>query len=296
MNIGIFDFNKPVESFIKDGTFHVFSTDEFVGNDTSSVGDTVIGFNTKNRTIDAIATVVGSYVDWDALRDNSFVLQLEVSHLDAPVALPADILLQLMKAFEFAWLVGYPHEVWPISKNLGAAMLKIANPNIEEAATKRHSAVYLSKCLAEIREVLHNENLSAEEKLELVMARDGQGKFGDTVWSRDIGQRFDLEEIMDPELRVTHIRPWHESTDIQRIDPDNGLLLPSDIADAFENGYLTFDEEGTAIVSKYLVCRTWNLGGSTDGFCRVLELSRGQHMYMQHHRQMVFEHWLRKSA
>ena len=296
MNYGIFDFNKPVASFIKDGNLHVFSTDEFVGNDTSSIGNTVIGYDTKNQTIDAIATVVGCYVDCEFQRDDTTVLQLEVTRLDTPITLPPNILRKLMNAFDRVWFLGYPLKIWPISKSLGSTMLEMANPNFEQEANKRPSMAHTHKYLAEIREVLRNESLSAEEKLELALARDGHGKFGDAVWSRDIGLRFDLEEIMDPERRVAHIRPWHASTDKQRIDPDNGLLLPSDFADAFENGYVTFDEDGNAVVSEYMATRIWNLGGSTDGFCSTLELNRGQHLYMHHHRQMVFEHWLRKSA
>lgn len=296
MNYGIFDFNKPVASFIKDGNLHVFSTDEFVGNDTSPIGNTVIGYDTKNQTIDAFATVVGCYVDCEFQRDDTTVLQLEVTRLDTPVALPPNILRKLMSAFDRVWFLSYPLKVSPISKSLGAAILEIANPDLVQEANKRPSLAHMHKYLAELREVLRNESLSAEEKLELALARDGHGKFGDAVWSRDIGLRFDLEEIMDPERRVAHIRPWHASTDKQRIDPDNGLLLPSDFADAFENGYVTFDEEGNAVVSEYMATRIWNLGGSTDGFCSTLEMNRGRHIYMHYHRETIYEHWLRKAA
>ena len=45
-------------------------------------------------------------------------------------------------------------------------------------------------------------------------------------------------------LRASHIRPWSKSSDAERLDPNNGLLLMTGYDAAFDVHYISFDHRG----------------------------------------------------
>ena len=53
-------------------------------------------------------------------------------------------------------------------------------------------------------------------------------------------------------LVASHIKPWKDSTNDERLDVFNGLLLLPNYDKLFDLGYLTFTSEGKAIYSKLL--------------------------------------------
>lgn len=286
MKVGIFDFNQPIDTCIEQGIFHAHARDEFVGNEDSPVGHTVIGINPKHQMIDAIATVVGSDSNWSFRTEHVTILKLELVRLANPIPLERAI---------FSGLAGqiahYTQEVLLVPEALGTNLFQLiqSSGQAEGFAAKAAAA---TQRLAEIRAMLTRDDLTDSAKIASILAKDGLGQFGDAVWARDLEQPFDLEEVMGDEQRIVHIRPWEVSTDAQRLDPDNGLLLPSEIADAFENGYVTFDLEGRIVVSGYMMRKLWNLEGSTRDFCAPLEMNRSRHGYMQYHREHIYEGWL----
>jgi hypothetical protein len=53
-------------------------------------------------------------------------------------------------------------------------------------------------------------------------------------------------------LRASHIKPWKKSSNDERLDPENGLLLLANIDILFEKGFVSFDDDGCMLVSKDL--------------------------------------------
>ena len=45
-------------------------------------------------------------------------------------------------------------------------------------------------------------------------------------------------------LRASHIKPWKDSNNFERLDPFNGLLLSPSYDAAFDGGYITFNDDG----------------------------------------------------
>jgi hypothetical protein len=97
--------------------------------------------------------------------------------------------------------------------------------------------------------VLQSEGENKTTQKSLINARLGQGKF-----------RADLNEIWGsacavtgcsvPEvLRASHIKPWRSSTDKERLNPDNGLLLAAHLDSLFDAGLITFSDTGSMILS-----------------------------------------------
>ena len=55
-----------------------------------------------------------------------------------------------------------------------------------------------------------------------------------------------------PLLRASHIKPWKDSTDSERLDEFNGLLLAPHIDAAFDRGFITFEDDGRLVVASAL--------------------------------------------
>jgi hypothetical protein len=62
-----------------------------------------------------------------------------------------------------------------------------------------------------------------------------------------------MTSITEPALlRASHIVPWADCTDAQRLDVHNGLLLSALWDAAFDRGLISFADDGTVLVSPRL--------------------------------------------
>jgi predicted restriction endonuclease len=90
------------------------------------------------------------------------------------------------------------------------------------------------------------------EAERLVVQRIGQNLFRDALldyWDR----RCPLTGITEPALlRASHILPWSNCNDEQRLDVHNGLLLSALWDAAFDQGLVSFADDGTVRVSPLL--------------------------------------------
>jgi predicted restriction endonuclease len=120
------------------------------------------------------------------------------------------------------------------------------------------------------------------EILQLVKARRGQGIFRTNVESREL--HCIITGVSNPRyLRASHIKPWRKSTDIEKLDGNNGLMLAPHIDLLFDQGFISFEDDGTLIVSKKIdedVLGRWdipvhlNVGAFTQEQCAYLEFHR----------------------
>jgi hypothetical protein len=87
----------------------------------------------------------------------------------------------------------------------------------------------------------------ATEAERLVIQRIGQDVFRDALmdyW----GGPCPMTGITEPALlRASHIVPWAECTDEQRLDVHNGLLLSALWDAAFDRGLISFADDGTVL-------------------------------------------------
>ena len=97
------------------------------------------------------------------------------------------------------------------------------------------------------------ENLPrATEAERWVVQRIGQDIFRDALmdyWDR----RCPMTGITEPELlRASHIVPWADCTDTQRLDVHNGLLLSALWDAAFDRGLVSFADDGAVLANPKL--------------------------------------------
>jgi len=130
-------------------------------------------------------------------------------------------------------------------------------------------------------------DLPPTEKTVLIDARRGQGVFRSRVGG--IEEKCRITGTADSRFLVaSHIKPWARSTNIERLDGNNGLMLSPHIDRLFDRGFITFRQDGgvTIALEAMEVCRQWHITPQPATF-----LSPEQEQYMQYHRAHVFRRW-----
>jgi hypothetical protein len=105
--------------------------------------------------------------------------------------------------------------------------------------------------IEDIENILENEIPINTEKEELIKCRMGQGKFRNKLIKYWNGCSVTDYKNIDL-LVASHIKPWRNSSDKERLDLFNGLLLIPNLDRLFDIGYISFDDEGRIIISEEL--------------------------------------------
>jgi len=131
---------------------------------------------------------------------------------------------------------------------------------------------------------INNPELSATTKQEMLNVRIGQQRFRKLVlnmWSHKC-----VITGASQFITASHIKPWSESDNSERLDPFNGLALSPVYDKAFDAGLISFDDEGRILVSKRLDQDAALLGIS--GQERIRELNFLHRKYLAYHRTIRF--------
>ena len=124
-------------------------------------------------------------------------------------------------------------------------------------------------------------------KEALANARVGQGTFRAQVLKIWGAQCCVTGSTTLDAIRASHIKPWRDSTDDERLDPNNGLPLLATLDALFDAGLITFSPDGKLITSTRLDSKEKKV----LGLSRLL-LSRRPNDetadYLSYHREEVF--------
>ncbi|MFD1122018.1 HNH endonuclease [Methylophilus flavus] len=124
-------------------------------------------------------------------------------------------------------------------------------------------------------------------KLQLIKARRGQGLFRKNLSDVESVCRVSGVTVAT-HLIASHIKPWRDSTDEEKIDGNNGLLLSPHVDHLFDRGYITFSDNGKMIVSSELsdgLLKHWAIEPTKH--CG--EFNDFQKEYMRYHRDNMFK-------
>lgn len=123
---------------------------------------------------------------------------------------------------------------------------------------------------------------STTDAERMAIVRTAQGIFRrhlDRYWN----QACAVTGLQDRELlRASHIKPWAASSDYERVDVHNGLLLSSLWDAAFDQGLVSFSDDGNLLVSPKLSERA--IAVLTDGRPVTVPVSAGHAPYLREHR------------
>jgi hypothetical protein len=124
------------------------------------------------------------------------------------------------------------------------------------------------------------------EREALAKARIGQGRFRLALLRRWHGCAVTGCTI-EALLTASHVKPWRDSTNIERLDPENGLLLVPTLDRLFDRGLITFAMDGSMVPSP-LLPPAEKKRLSLKGKLRY-KLSKGEKAFLAHHRAQVFK-------
>jgi len=121
-----------------------------------------------------------------------------------------------------------------------------------------------------------------------VKARLGQHRYK-TAQLSDWGNACAVTGIKTPALlRASHAKPWADSNDAERLDPDNGLPLVAHLDALFDAGLISFASDGKMMLSPQLEDDVVQLYGLSSGLCLRHVPTNTQDVYLDYHRKEVF--------
>lgn len=130
-------------------------------------------------------------------------------------------------------------------------------------------------------------DIGATTKEQLVKSRRGQGIFKANVRLNEKSCR--VTGISDPiHLRASHIKPWKDSNDEEKLNGCNGLLLSPHVDHLFDKGLISFEDDGSLLLSPVLdteVLEKWSISPTLN----VGKFSPEQSVFLMHHRRVVFK-------
>ena len=143
-----------------------------------------------------------------------------------------------------------------------------------------------SDLIDDIEEIIKDEIIPKTEKEQLISARIGQGNYRNkliNLWKKCAVSKCKMTEL----LIASHIKPWKESTNKERLDRYNGLLLLPNYDKLFDKGLISFEDNGKIIISPLIKEEEYKVLGISpnDELFKVYDENKP---YLEEHRRIVF--------
>jgi putative restriction endonuclease len=125
------------------------------------------------------------------------------------------------------------------------------------------------------------------DRLAIIRARKGQGLFKERVGQ--IESRCRITGVENPaHLVASHCKPWRDSTNEERLNGENGLLLTPSIDHLFDRGFIGFENNGKLIISPVAHGPSLQrMGIDVTGIVNVGGFTSGQRQFLDFHRNAV---------
>lgn len=144
----------------------------------------------------------------------------------------------------------------------------------------------IESVITEIEESLEQSGLEGKERESLRKIRVNQGVFRELMikkYNKCCLCGVDMKEL----LIASHIKPWSKSESGEKLDPNNGLMLCANHDKLFDSGYITFDDNGSIIISsKISVTNRIYINVSKS---MSIKMNDNTKVYMKYHRDNVFQ-------
>jgi putative restriction endonuclease len=96
--------------------------------------------------------------------------------------------------------------------------------------------------------VVNDPSIPETDRLAIIRARKGQGLFKERVGKIEAKCR--ITGVENPvHLVASHCKRWRDSTNEERLNGENGLLLTPSIDHLFDCGFIGFENNGALIIS-----------------------------------------------
>lgn len=141
-----------------------------------------------------------------------------------------------------------------------------------------------AEMLDDIYAIEGDPDIPETQRLQLAKARVGQGLFRKRVMLVD--PRCRVTGVEDPRLLIaSHIKPWRDATNPERINGYNGIMLSPHVDALFDERLIAFENDGRMLVHRSLprdVLDRWAIRPDTV----VEKFHPQQHDFLEHHRAL----------
>lgn len=171
-----------------------------------------------------------------------------------------------------------------LSDDLGELLLRLTNTVLAIADSDTETASTILQQLSDIDQ-LKDAAVPETQRVQLVKARVGQGLFRSLVLLKHPVCR--VTGVADKRLlRASHIKPWKDSDNFERLDGNNGIMLSPHVDALFDQGLMSFEDNGCALFRNDLkkeILDKWAIPASTS----ASPFQVSQRGYLKLHRERL---------
>jgi len=132
-----------------------------------------------------------------------------------------------------------------------------------------------------------DESVNETDREAIVRARRGQGIFKQRVMEIESCCRITGVNNLN-HLLASHCKPWRDSSNEERLNGENGLLLTPSIDHLFDRGFIGFENSGDLIISPVAHRPSLErMGVETTSSVNVGTFTEGQREFLEYHRNAV---------
>lgn len=173
-----------------------------------------------------------------------------------------------------------------ISDTLGKLIIDIVKRSNPETLLAIGAEINRVKDL-EAEGAILTGTIDQTERDQLIKARTGQGRFRLNV--EKIEKLCRVTKVKRKDLLIaSHIKPWRDSNNQERLDGSNGLLLAPHVDKLFDQGWISFTDTGDLLVSSGEILAILNMWGIEESL-NVGAFTNQQRYYIDYHRRNIFK-------
>jgi HNH endonuclease len=169
---------------------------------------------------------------------------------------------------------------------LAFMLIDLLRGQVEAIITRSMPTVINEQADEPARTTQYWQDIPETEKHQLTMVRCGQSLYRDRLESIEKCCRVTGVSQRN-HLRASHLKPWRDSTDVEKLDGNNGLLLSPHIDHLLDRGFISFTDSGEILISTQLdpsILISWGLNLERN----VGPFNSEQRKYLAYHREHVF--------
>jgi hypothetical protein len=137
------------------------------------------------------------------------------------------------------------------------------------------------------KQVASDTSVRETDREAIIRARCGQGIFKQRVMRIERQCRITAVTNLT-HLLASHCKPWRDSSNEERLNGENGLLLTPSIDHLFDRGFIGFENSGELIISPVAHRPSLQkMGIETQQRVNVGSFTEGQKHFLEFHRNSV---------
>ena len=136
---------------------------------------------------------------------------------------------------------------------------------------------------------ISHSTIDPQEAMQIRQSRKGHGRYREKLLENC--PVCPITMIADDRLLIaSHIKPWVDSNQFEKTDPNNGFMLSPTFDKLFDRGFITFTDDKKVVLSPFLSKMTYSrIGSISDNKIFPRLPTEGREHYLEYHRNNIFK-------